>query len=99
MSGEVERYRQRQRERLDPREDAYRAGYELMQRQAELAQMGEEDPFNQPFFAQGFQQGQTKRETKHKRTVHNISETEYILTEETTTTETFSFGNSIYKEQ
>jgi carbohydrate-binding DOMON domain-containing protein len=105
MASEVERYIQRQREEerkamTDPRSDAYQQGMELMrqfQQGAEMAMPDMGSAFNHPFFAQNLQQGQVNRETKHKRSVHHINDTEYILTEETTTTETFSFGNNIFR--
>lgn len=108
MAGEVERYRPpkyREPQRsspLDPRDAAYQAGMELAQRMngAEMARPDQGgDPFNHPFFAANLQQGQIKKETSHKRSVHYINEDEYILTEETTTTETFSFGNNIFRER
>jgi hypothetical protein len=111
MAGEVERYRRPTRYKdpsqpgyqtpnpMDPRSSAYQAGMELAQQSGhDMVRPDDEDPFNHPFFAGGFEQGQTRSQITHKKSVHVISEAEYILTEETTTTETFSFGNNIFQE-
>jgi hypothetical protein len=93
MAGEVERIKP-----TDPREQAYQAGMELARRMGVGGSSGEVavpegDAFAHPFF----QQGQNKRVQSTKKTVHVISDTEYILTEETTFIETNSFGNDIFK--
>jgi len=85
----------------DQRDAAYEAGRELAQMlspgRGELVRPDMHNGFDHPFFKGGFSQGQQKRVQTHKRTVHVVSETEYILTEETTVTETFSFGDDIYR--
>lgn len=55
------------------------------------------DPFEEAFDTPFFKQGQTRRERTTKKTKHVISDTEYILTEETTEAEMFSFGDDIFK--
>ena len=99
MTGEIERWRRPAQQVApgDPREDAYKAGMDLVrQAHQDVVRPDAADPFSHPFFAGNFQQGRSTRETTHKRQVHYISETEYIMTEETTTKETLNFGNDIY---
>lgn len=86
MDHEVERARP-----TDPRLQAYQAGMELARRMG-VGQLVDGSAFEHPFF----QQGQTKKERRIKRQIHVISDTEHILTEETTETEVFTFGNDLF---
>lgn len=107
MAGEMDRYRParyqeppnqqgQQYNPLDPRRDSYEMGMELAQRGGQVARP--DDAFSNPFFTGGFEQGQTKRQTTHRRSVHVINENEYILTEETVEMDVFSFGNNIFQD-
>lgn len=94
MGKEIEKY-----DPLDPRELAMRAGAEVARRmsagEGELVVPDQDRPPVDP----SFKQTQSRREKRQRRTMHVVNDEEYILTEETTVTETHSFGDDFLSGQ